>query len=217
MAFNIHESIANRYGEIDEKRARNYQEQLVKLFQESPEAKALEEQASGVGGWVDITLEYGMSYLGVTPPKMSPDELKEILFDLFPRKVSTLPEVAPDIIQELQAFWKFLQREFGLANAAAILRVLDDNAAHRLEQELGNPANFGIAKSMIMMGLERGFDMQSEEGINKWVNTYNAELAAGTGLRIPLPGEKSANARKVQSKVKRAMAKNSRKKNRQKR
>ena len=216
MAFDIHQSIFGRYGEPDEKKARKYQDELVKLFVESPEGKALEAKGIEAGGWADITIDFGINYLGITPAKMTPDKLREILFELFPRKLSTLPEAAPEIIEELQAFWLFLQREFGLGNAAAILKVLDNKAAPILEEELGNPAHFGIAKSMVMMGLERGFNMTSQEGMEEWMNTYNAELAAGTGLRIPLPGEQSVNARKARTKIKRGMAKNSRKQNRKK-
>jgi hypothetical protein len=56
-----------------------------------------------------------------------------------------------------------------------------------LFKEMSNPANFGMAKSLIMMGKARGFDMATEEGINEWMATYNAELTQGTGPRIPLP------------------------------
>ena len=36
--------------------------------------------------------------------------------------------------------------------------------------------------------------MSSEEGINAWMATYNAEIPAGDGPHIPLPGERSENA-----------------------
>jgi hypothetical protein len=54
--------------------------------------------------------------------------------------------------------------------------VLDERAARELKKKLSNPANFGIAKSFVMMGMERGFDLSSEEGINEWMERYNAEL-----------------------------------------
>ncbi len=203
MTFNIHQSVFSRDGEYMEKAAMRYREQLLRLFEQSPEWKALEEEDLQSGGWADMMMEYGMGYSGVTPAQMSAADLREVLFELFPRKVSALPEVAPDVIRELRAFWQFLQREFHLENAAACLKVLDDKAAERLEKEMGNPANFGIAKSMVMMGMARGFDMQSEEGINEWMATYNAEIAAGTGQPIPLPGERSASAQQFRDKVKR--------------
>jgi len=134
-----------------------------------------------------MLLDFGIDYLGLTPPQMTPASLREILFEIFPRKVTADANEAPAVIRELQAFWQFLQREFQLENAAACLKVLNDRAARRLKEEMNNPANFGMAKSLMMMGLERGFDMTTEEGINEWVNTYNSELATG-GPRVPIPG-----------------------------
>src|SRR5438552_10321915 len=150
----------------------------MELFEQSPEGQTLQNE-NIEPGWASMMLDFGLDYLGKTPPQMSPDDLGEILFDLFPRKVSASADEAPEVIRELQLFWQFLQREFHLENAAACLKVLDNKAAERLEKEMGDPANFGIAKSMMMMGVARGFDMSSQEGIEKWMATYNAEIAAG--------------------------------------
>src|SRR5205085_10998309 len=132
------------------------------------------------------------------------------------RKVSAQADEAPDVIRELQAFWQFLQREFHLANAAANLEVLDDKAVRRLKREMNDPANFGIAKSFIMMGQSQGFDMSTEEGINTWMNTYNAGITSGTQPRIPLPGEDTPGARQYRDKIKRKMRKDARRRNRNK-
>jgi hypothetical protein len=56
--------------------------------------------------------------------EMTPDNLREILFDIFPRKVPAGLDEAPNMVRELQEFWKFLQREYQLENAAACLKVL---------------------------------------------------------------------------------------------
>ncbi len=144
---------------------------------------------------------------------MSPGDVSEILFELFPRKVSASADEAPAIVRELQAFWLFLQREFQLENTAACLTVLDEKAAHKLKREMGDPANFGIAKSFVMMGLERGFDLSSEEGINEWMARYNAEIAAGTGLRIPLPGERSEYAQQFRDRLQPRTTRGKRKRN----
>ena len=186
MAFDIHQRVFDRNGELLEKKSIQYREQLLQLFEESPEFQALLDEGIDPG-WTSMLLDYGIDYLGVTPPQMTPDSLREILFEIFPRKVTADANEAPAVIRELQAFWQFLQREFQLENAAACLKVLNDRAARRLKEEMNNPANFGMAKSLMMMGLERGFDMTTEEGINEWVNTYNSELATG-GPRVPIPG-----------------------------
>ena len=213
MAFNIQQQVFDRDGMLLEKKASLYQEQLVQLFEQSPEGQALWNEGLEPG-WASMMLEFGMHYLSVTPPQMSPDDLRAILFDLFPRKVSASADKAPDIIRELQAFWQFLQREFHLENAAACLAVLDEKTARKLKKEMSDPANFGIAKSFVTMGVQRGFDMSSEEGINAWMATYNAEIAAGTGPRIPLPGERSANAQQFRDRLEPRRARDKRKKNR---
>jgi hypothetical protein len=215
MAFDIRQRVIDSDGMPREKIAHQYKEQLMELFEQSPEGQTLQDEGIE-SGWASMMIDFGLDYLGKTPPQMSPDDLREILFDLFPRKVSAEADEAPDIIRELQLFWQFLQREFSLENAAACLKVLDNNAVRELKEEMSNPANFGIAKSFVMMGQERGFDMTSEEDMNAWMATYNAELAAGTGPRIPLPGEQSAGARKVQGKLRRKMARDSRRRNRKK-
>ena len=215
MAFDIYQQVFDRDGVPLEKKAWAYIDQLMELFAQSPEG----QQLLGEGiepGWAGMMMDYGMNYLSVTPPHMSPDDLREILFELFPRKVSTSGDEAEGIVHELRAFWTFLQREFHLANAEGCLEVLDEKTARQLKKELGNPANFGIAKSFVMMGLERGFDLSSQEGINRWMETYNSELTAGTGLRIPLPGERSESARQFQSRLKPMAASSRRKKNRKK-
>src|SRR5713226_3122006 len=162
MTFNIHQQVFDRDGMPLEKKANQYKDQLVQLFGQSPEGQAL--WSEGIEpGWANMLLDFGADYLSLTPPQMSPDDLREILFDLIPRKVSAEADEAPGIIHELQAFWKFLQREFQLENAAACLKVLDDKAIRELKKEMSNPANYGIAKSFVTMGKERGFDMTSEE------------------------------------------------------
>jgi hypothetical protein len=215
MAFDIHQRVIDRDGMPREKIAYQYKEHLVNLFEQSPEGQTLHDEGIE-SGWTSLMLDYGLDYLGKTPPQMSPGDLSEILFDLFPRKVSAEADEAPHIIRELQLFWQFLQREFSLENATACLKVLDNNAVRELKREMSNPANFGIAKSFVMMGMQRGFDVTSEEDMNTWMATYNAELAAGIGPRIPLPGERSPDARKVQSKLRRKMARESRRRKRKK-
>jgi hypothetical protein len=190
MIFNIRQPVFDRDGLLREKVAEQYKEQLAKLFIESPEGQALIKEDIEPG-WSDMMVDFGMNYLGVTPATMSPDELREILFDLFPRKVSAEADESPEVIRELQYFWKFIEREFHLKNAAACLKILDDEAANELKEEMSNPANFGMAKSFVMMGKDQGFDMSTEEGLREWMETYNAGITSGKQPRIPLPGEQS--------------------------
>jgi hypothetical protein len=58
-----------------------------------------------------------------------------------------------------------------------MLARLTPQAARRLERELQEPSNFGMAKSFVLMGKEAGFDMESPEGMQAWVEAYNATVA----------------------------------------
>ena len=44
-------------------------------------------------------------------------------------------------------------------------------------KNLQEPANFGMAKSFVLMGKQAGFDMESPEGMRAWVHAYNATVA----------------------------------------
>jgi hypothetical protein len=58
-----------------------------------------------------------------------------------------------------------------------MLASLTPQAARRLERALQDTANFGMAKSFVLMGKEAGFDMESPEGMQAWVQAYNATVA----------------------------------------
>ena len=53
-----------------------------------------------------------------------------------------------------------------------MLAHLTPQAARRLERELQEPANFGMAKSFVLLGVSAGFDMESPEGMQAWVQAY---------------------------------------------
>ena len=223
MAFDIHQKVFDEDGEYLEKEAIQYREDLMELFAASVEGKTLLDEGLEPG-WSDMMMDLGMGYQSATPAQMSETDLRTVLFNLIPRKISAPPEQASEAIRELQLFWTFLQREFHLENAAACLKVLNEKSTvRRMEEAMDNPANFGMAKSLIMGGMERGFDMSTQEGLDAWVATYNAELADGTGTPLPLPGmpgtsgssRRGTSSRKSQaSKTKRKMSQSSRKQNR---
>ena len=145
--FDIYQSPVDEDGDRDDEAAGEYLDGLMNAFVESAEGQAFVSQWGSVG-WTSTFLEYGLSYLGEIPPEMSRHSVEEIVFDIFPRKVSAEPDTAPQAIAELTSFWRFLQRESGLAGAAEILQRLD-GAEDELEAELGDPANFGMAKRMV--------------------------------------------------------------------
>src|SRR5438132_141223 len=161
--FDIHQQVFDEYEGYDEDKVHDYINGLMDEFAASPEAKPLLEAGRQLG-YAGMMMEYGLSYPGVTPAEMSLAQFNEVVFGLFPRKVSTEPESAPEIIDELKAFWQFVERQYGLRNAKQIVTTLDAAAAERLRLKLADPSNYGMAKSFVMAGLKAGYNMGTEEG-----------------------------------------------------
>ena len=180
--FDIHQDVFDEEsGERDSDKVEEYIDGLMEEFAASPEAKPLPDSGAGVG-WAATMMEYALDYLGVTPAEMSRRDFEEVVFHLFPRKVSTEPETGLAIIEELRAFWRFVQRQYGLTNAVQVLASLGPSAGERLRKELADPSNYGMAKSMFMLGKQAGFDMTTQEGLDQFMLAYNSQVLANQGL-----------------------------------
>ena len=195
MSFDINEAVFDSKGTYLEGKAVRYEEALMEQFAASPEGQAIKERGTELG-WAGAMLHYAITYPGVTPPTMTTGDLEEVLYDLFPRKVVTERGDGMEIIQELRAFWRFLERVYQLPQASQMLARLTPQAARRLEHELQEPANFGMAKSFVLLGKEAGFDMESPEGMRAWVEAYNATVAPRLAAAEPPPKKKARGAPK---------------------
>jgi hypothetical protein len=176
MSFVINEAVFDSKDTYLEEKALRYEHDLMEQFAASPEGQAITQKGTELG-WAGAMIHYAISSLGVTPATMTPSDLDTVVFGLFPRKVITERGDGAEIIQELGAFWPFLERVYQLPQAQSMLARLTPQAARRLERELQEPANFGMAKSFVLMGKEAGFDMESPEGMSAWVEVYNATVA----------------------------------------
>jgi hypothetical protein len=183
--FNIHSSIFDEYGESDERRTEQYVDGLIEEFARSPEGVSFQEKYGDLG-WARAMLEYGIDYIGATPTEMSVSEFNEVLFDLFPQKVSVEAEHAGEIVDEIRAFWQFIDRAYALDNAPAILGVLNNDATRKLRKKLDDPSTFGLAKSIVMLGKKAGYDMSTEEGMAEFMTVFNARLESGDAPDLPL-------------------------------
>ncbi len=193
MSFDLNEAVFDSEGTYVEEKAVRYEHALMEQFAASPEGQAIKEKGTELG-WAGAMIHYAIAYPGVTPPMMTSSDLEEVVFGLFPRKVITEKGDAAEIIQELRAFWQFLQRVYQLPQARLMLARLTPQAARRLERELQEPANFGTAKSFVLMGKEAGFDMESPEGMRAWVEAYNATVAPTMAAAEPPPKKKARGA-----------------------
>ena len=173
--FDFYQSIYDEHDEQDEDAAYDYVHGLMAEFVESPEGNALLEVREHLG-WAATMMEYATNHIGVSIPKMTTRDFNEVLFELFPQKVSVAAIKAGEIVAELRAFWSFVLRQYEARTARDILAILDDRATHRLQALLADPGNFGMAKSIVMMGIEAGFDMTSQAGMEQFMAAFNARL-----------------------------------------
>jgi hypothetical protein len=88
--FDIQQPVFSPDGEYLEEAAIHYRDVVMERFADSQEGQDLVRQG-GTIGWADTLMDLGMGYLGVTPAAMTAEEMKEVLFELFPRKVSADP------------------------------------------------------------------------------------------------------------------------------
>lgn len=185
--------------------------ELLRRFGASPEAKGLADGAA----WSPLVMDFAADYFGGTIATLGASELRKIVFEFFPRKVSVEAAAARAVVEELRALYAFLKREFDLPQADACIRVLGGDAVKRLERELSDPSNFGMAKSVVSLGAEGGFDMGSKEGIEAFMQSMVGKRLPPS---IPIPGvdpprPSTARADKAR-KEKRKAARKARKKNR---
>jgi hypothetical protein len=198
-----------------------FQDALLERFFNSPEGQRLLEADPDAGFWSAQLMYFGYQYLGVTVPRMKVRHVREVVTELFPRKVSLhSADEADDAIPELAAFWEYLGREFHLRQADAILDLLRD-VAPGFKEMMNDPANFGMAKSFFMMGQAAGFDMTREEDTEAFMLAYNAGVMgrrAEPKHPVPVPHvlDSPPRPRRDKSKVKkkRKQARAARKRNR---
>lgn len=187
--------------DIDHERRRELEDALVREFVEAPEAKVLDDVQS-----CHFVMDFAADYFGATIATLGPRELREIVFDIIPRKVSIEASKARWLIDENRAFYSFLGRKYGLQQAEACLRVFEGDAVKRLEAALSDTSKFGMAKSLVMAGHDAGFDMNSKEGLEAWMRTVESKPLPPS-VRLPPFGattrsvDHAARAKKNQRKA----------------
>lgn len=191
--------------ELDDEDRQPLEDELVRRFAESPEAKNLTEIES-----CRFVMDFGARHFGATIASLSAAQLREIVFEIIPRKVSIEASAAAWIIEENRDFYSFLKREFGLRQANACLRVLGGDAVKKLEAALSDPSKFGMAKSLFMGGKDAGFDMSSKEGIEAWMRTMQSQPMPAS-VDLPSLGPSSRPARSPASRAKKDPRKTARK------
>jgi hypothetical protein len=170
---------------IDEKVVIDIEEEIVRSFLASPEGQGVE-----VTHLPRAVMEFARNHLETSIVWLRAPDLREILFEIAPRKMVVDVSMTGAMVAECRAFFTFLKREYGFSQADACLRLLSHNAQARLEEALSDSSQSGIGKALVMAGKDAGFDIESEEGLLAWMQEIEGKpLPPGIALPgLPLPG-----------------------------
>ena len=186
-------------GVLDDEIFEDYRDELMAQFAESPEARGNE----GMIAVAEMLIEHAARYQLTTITRITPAELRELLFETLPRHVSVDSDAAPEIIDSLRALLEFAARAMDSASARECLESLPADVVKQLARELDNESKFGTAKSLVMAGIKAGYDLSTPEGVNAWIEVVNQQAAP----RAKTAGSKTKKKKKSAPKAKKSAAK----------
>lgn len=191
MTFNIRQLDNLDYDDI-EPMLDDYIHGAIQAFVDSEVGQEYVQTHPEGGDWIGTFIEMAYLYGEHKLPKMTKGDVQEVMEYILPRKLTLLdPSETGDAIDELVAFWTFLDREYKFRSARAIIKYLR-SIEDQFPRWMFDPSQGGIAKNFMMQGMEAGYDMTSEEGMRAFQAVYNQnppQTAMGIpGLPPGIPG-----------------------------
>jgi hypothetical protein len=168
------------YGDEEDAPRRRENLEVADEFATSEFARTLEGHgwsAEGAADEIAHWLDFGGQYTALNAARLEPADVREVLYEWMPRKMSAEAEYFKSFPPLLEAFVRFLHATGRLADPEPLLSLAREARA-RLPALAADPGNWGMAKSFFMGGRAAGFDMTTQEGTTQWMAAYNASLAA---------------------------------------
>jgi hypothetical protein len=175
-------------------------------------------------GEVETLLDLMRDYLDIDrPADLGEGDLRELLLSIYPRKITVFDAAdTEDTVPAVRDFLAYLAErgEIPQGTAHALERELGE-IAPRFTKVMMDPANWGMAGSLMHAMAADGVDLDDQAAVDRWISGYNAGLA-GIGyeeeyedddvvdlkeafglpdqmapLRLPVPEEQAALARRA--------------------
>jgi hypothetical protein len=164
-------------------------------------------------------LEWKIGYADRRLERWTLGDLRELLLDWFPRKVTADEETIAIAAGALSRFLRFLADD-GLLDAPvplASLQAAVERLRPRFEQACRDPRNWGLAKTMAARMAADGVDPHDGDAVQEWIASFNARppterdavLGPAAGRMLAAAGPAPARKR-----AKRKAARRARKRNR---
>jgi hypothetical protein len=112
------------------------------------------------------------------PADLGPGDLEEVLLRIYPRKVTVFDRAdTEDTIPAVRDFLAYLagSGEMTEGTARELKRELD-RIAPRFADAVMDPANWGMARSIVHAMEADGVDMGDQAAVDRWIATYNTRV-----------------------------------------
>jgi hypothetical protein len=161
--------VAPTFDHDDERAFFRWRNGVVERFDRTAEGAKL--------GWVaSQVLDFKWGYLGGDVQRWSPADVREILLELYPRKVVLEPGDEADVVDGFRALVRFLTAEGVLDGGEAAARRLDDAigaVAGEFPRAMADEARWGMGKRLMSGAAASGFDPTDQAGLEAWMDHFN--------------------------------------------
>lgn len=185
MTFNLRDDGFDGFFEIDEELYELFREELHNLFLASPEGQSIadllqtDEDGEKFAMWTETLLDMYYAHMQRPFYLITANEVREILYDIFPHGVMVDVDAIPDIIRELKAFFTFINREFDIYSGRSCLKIFSQKGlVKRLTKEFSDKTKFGPVKALMLQAEAEGVEITSEAEVENFINAYNEKMQA---------------------------------------
>lgn len=149
-----------------------------------------QEDAERAGADVDLALDWKWAYADGDLGWWRTEHVVEFLLEWCPRKLSVFGADAESIPGSLAAFAAFLADAGLLAEGSSTLHELERSAAAlagSFMEAMGEPSQFGMAKSLVAAAQSDGVDLGDTSQAEGWMAAFNARPEEERRRVIPGP------------------------------
>ena len=168
-----------RFGPGDEKGFERGSRLLLEHFERwlVEQVGATREQAAEVVADAGAALDWKWGYGGGNLGCWEPEELAEFLLEWCPRKLSIPQEECGGLPAAVQTLLRFLDAS-NLLDAGCVpvqeLEEVIDQLAPGYIKAMGDPSQFGMAKSLFAAATADGVDLTDRASADEWIAEFNA-------------------------------------------
>jgi uncharacterized protein YchJ len=151
-------------------------DELTVRFMESEAAGKLDAELFEDAGYiVNHVLEYARVYAGSSPEELDENTLREVLLEVFPRKVYAARDLFEKVAPVTESFLRWLESEGILGDTSSLVETVRGWADTIVANGM-DPRYWGMAKSLVMQAEAGGIDTQDDQAMERYVAEYNLRL-----------------------------------------